>query len=176
MTTLTELNKVVRDSINAAITIDNVIVANQNGNRPANDFATVYTGEMTPIGMRDVEYSTNAEDLDEKVVRMFEARMSINFFRENARLNAALYASSLAANSLVDLFNVAKVGVIRFSPIRDLTQVFNSTQEERAQLDLFLHFELTAPVEPVTGIDSVRIIGQIENGEEIVKNVNITVP
>lgn len=176
MTTLVELNKLVRDSINQSITIDEVIVANPNAPRPKNDFATVYTAEMTPIGMRDVEFSTNANDLDEKIVRMFEARISLNFYRLNARLNAALYASSLAMNSLVVLFNAANVGVIRYSGIRDLTQIFNHAHEERAQLDLFLHFELTPPVELVTGIDTARIVGDIDNGSQAIDSIDITVP
>jgi len=176
LTTLVELNKLVRDSINASITISDVIVSNPNAPRPDNDFATVYTAEMTQTGIRDIEYATNALDLDEKVIRMFEARMSINFFRDNARLNAALYISSLPMNSLVELFNSSEVGVIRASGIRDLTQVFNSSQEERAQVDLFLHFELTAPVEIVTGIDTARIQGVIDNSQEIIDTVDITVP
>ena len=173
MTTLVELNKLVRDSINQSILISDVIVANPNAPRPKNDFATVYTAEMAPIGSRDVEYSSSQDDLDEKVLRMFEARISINFFRDNARLNAALFVSSLPSNSLLTMYNDAGVGITRHAPIRDLTQVFNSSHEERAQVDLFLNFELTAPVEKVTGVDFVRINGDIDNGNEVVDTIHV---
>lgn len=173
---LFELNRLVRDSINASLSIGDVIVANPNAPRPAGDFATVYTAEMTATGMRDIEYASNGQDLDEKVVRMFEARMSINFFRDNARQNAAIYASSLAMNSIVDLFNQERVGVIRFSGIRDLTQIFNSSHEERAQLDLFLHFELTPPIEGVTGIDTGHVVGDIDDGSQVIDSIDINIP
>ncbi len=175
MTTLVELNQLVRDSINLSINIGDVIIANHNSPRPVGTFATVYTAEMTATGMNDIEYTPNGQDLNEKVVRMFEARFSINFFRQNARLNAAMYASSLHQNSQIDLFNLENVGVIRFSGIRDLTQIFNSSHEERAQLDLFLHFELTSSVEMVTGIDTAHVIGTYDNGSSVIETIDINI-
>ena len=176
MTTLVELNRLVRDSISSIVPVNEVIVANPNAPRPSGSFATVFTAEMTQKGIRDIEFSTNLNDLDEKVVRMFEARMSINFFRDNARLNAALFASGLAANDIVSAYNAEGVGVVRFSGIRDLTQVFNMTHEERAQLDLFLHFELTAPTKLVTGVDTIQITGDIDNSDSVLESVTINIP
>jgi len=173
--TIDELNKLVRDAINSVLNISEVIVYYPNAPRPDADYATVNVAELKRIGFKDIEYSTNLEDLDEKVVMQYEAMVSVNFYRANSQQNAGEFAGSMYRNSVIDLFNASGVGFVRPSSIRDLTQLIDQGHEGRHQVDLFLAFELTPVPEIVTGIDTVRVIGDIDNSAQVVEQVDITV-
>lgn len=177
MTSLTELNKLVRDTINTTITITDVIVYNPNAPRPESDYCTVYIAQMNRVGTIDKKYETSGEDLLEQIVPLYEAMISLQFYRLNALQNAGLVGIAFHYNSVIEAFNEAKVGFIRVSDVRELPLLIDSGHEDRAQVDIFIQFELTPEVttEIVTGIDAVRIVGDIDNQAAVIATVDLLI-
>ena len=174
--TLNELNELVRNTIKSLVPVDDVIKYYPNAPRPAGSYATVNVAEPRNVGMRDIQFFINGEDVDEKVVMLFEAMVSINFYRDDARQYAAIFVGMLKSNSVVESFSSAGVGFIRASTIRDITFLQTVEYEDRAQVDLFLQFEMTSPPQLVTGIDVVKVTGEVDNSAEIIETIEIEIP
>lgn len=173
--TLKELQSLVRDTINSIVNIPDVINYHPNAPRPSSDFATVHVASLRKIGTVDRKISTNVDDLDFKTVKLYEAMVSCNFYRNNSGEFAALVSGSLYDNHVTDRFNSSGAALTRVSEIRDLAEVFDASHEERSQFDAFIQFELTSVVEPVTGIDIINIDGTIDNSEKVIEQVSITI-
>lgn len=172
--TVDELNKFFRDITRVVTVASEVIEHHPNAPRPKGDYATVHVGDLVPVGAGDKGYSTNAEDLDEKVATLYDVMISVNFFRGDAQQNASILAGSMRRTSVITLFNAVGLGFTRPSAIRELTHLMDSKHEERAQIDLFVQFELTPIVELLAGIDSTRITGVFDNGIIVVDKIAIS--
>ncbi len=173
--TIDELQTLMRDTVNSLITISDVINHHPNGPRASGEFASIHVGPLRKIGTIDKKISTNVNDLDFKTVKLYEAMISFNFFRGDALGNAAIVAGSLYDQHVTDRFSAAGAGLTRISDVRELSEVFDASHEERSQFDAFVQFELTSAVESITGIDTININGTVDNSEEIVEQITITV-
>lgn len=174
--TLDELNKLFRDTINDKIVIPEVIKYYPGAPMPDTAYASINILNLARIGIIDIDYKTNVDDLDESIVNLFSATVSINFYRADARQLAAEFTGVMAMASILENFNSNGVGFTRVSDVRDLTQEFDSGQQERAQVDFFVEFELSKAEEVVLGIDAVGINGTIDNGSEVIDNPIINIP
>ena len=174
--TLDELNTLIRDTIEVATGLATVIKYNPNAPRPKGEYATVHIAELKRIGIIDIKYDNVLEDVGEKVILQYEAMVSCNFYRGAAMQYSGLFAGSLNANFVVAAFNALRVGFVRPSAVRDLTQLIDQGQEERAQVDVFVAFELTPTINIVTGVDTVKVVGDIDNSAEVVDSVEIITP
>lgn len=172
---IAELQTLIRDTINSVVTIKDVINYRPNAPRPDGESATVNIASLRKIGTIDRKISTNVDDLDFKTVKLYEAMVSINFYRGDAIGNAGIVAGSLYDQHVTDRFNLSGAALTKISEVRDLSEVFDASHEERSQFDAFIQFELTAQVEPVIGIDIAKVNGIIDNSDKIVEQINITV-
>lgn len=159
--------------VNLLVVVDNVIKYYPDAPKPTGTFATVNVSDITRTTMSDVKLSPSGEDVSQKVIMQSEALVSINFYRGDARQFASIIEGSMPRQSVIDLFNTNKIGFSRMSPVRDLTELESVEYEERSQIDLFILFELTNPEEIVTGIDTIRISGDFDNGNEVVEHIDI---
>jgi len=172
--TIDELQTLMRDTVNSLITIPDVINHHPNAPRPSGEFASIHVGPLIKIGTIDRKIATNGDDLDFKTVKLYEAMISFNFFRGDAIGNAAIVAGSLYDQHVTDRFILSGVGLTRISDVRELSEVFDASHEERSQFDAFVQFELTSAIETITGIDTININGDIDNSEKIVEQTTIT--
>jgi len=172
--TLKELNKLIRDSVET-LTGVSAIAYYPNAPRPRGDYATVNIASIAKVGGLSKKFENAARDVIETIVMLYQAQISVNFYRENARNNAAFFAGLLARNDIVEAFNLVGAGLINISDTRDLTEVFTHEHEERAQVDITVQFELDPAAIEITGIESVPVNGEIENHTGVIDNVEIII-
>ena len=119
--TLDQLNELVRNTIKDVTSIPEAIQYYPNAPRPEGEYASVNIAELVQVGMRDIKFVENGEDLDEILILLYEAMVSVNFYRNDARQHAGVFAGMLRSNPVIENFNAHGVGFIRPSAIRDIT-------------------------------------------------------
>lgn len=137
------LNKLIRDSVDLILAIPDFSVKAEQPDdapRPTGAFAAIDFVSDFNLGweQRDL-VDEGDEDLTETISGQREVMMSVNFFNTGARDNARKARTGFVKTSILQLFNAAKVGLVRRSDVRDLTEIVRGTWEPRAQFDLFLN-------------------------------------
>lgn len=175
MTTISELGKLMRDTVLSLTSVTEVIEYHPNAPRPSAEYASVWIGPLSRVGRIDKKESTSVDDVGEKIAMVFESSISFNFYRGEAMQEASMFIGGIQSQFIVDSFNEANVGYIGNSEIRDLTQLMGSGHEKRSQVDVIFQFELTPVERVVTGIDTVIVSGEADNGSEVIETIDISV-
>lgn len=178
--TLDELNKVLRDTVLMIVPSLEVIRHYPNAPRPNVAYASVDITTARVVGFGDSGERQDEPRPDGDLTRKYDPLMdmtaSLNFFRTNANAFAALFLGSLVTQQIVEFWNVNGVAYVSRSDARDLTQVVNTSYEERSQIDVVVQAIIEPPTQTIFGVDSVRVIGSIENLTGEVATVDIQGP
>ncbi len=154
-----------------------VIFANQNAPIPAEPYATVFVTPSLKTGYDRVTYADNTidPDLTEMVEGTRQVSASINFYKDNAFINASDFIAQLQSTSMIQFFKSRGLGFGGVSDIRDITEIDKQLWQERAQLDLTV-YALSNFSATVTSIESVTVQGEAHAGDDkIPVNININV-
>ena len=174
MLDLDNIKKVIADAVELVTAIE-VIFANQNAPRPEDSYASVFVTPSSKTGYDDITYNNDLlQDLDETIEGHRQLNASINFFRDDAYLNASKFVTQLQSNTLIELFNNNNLGYAGVSEIRDISEVDKNLWEERTQLDLTF-YALSNFTDTVIAIEEANVNGTAESGNNATDiNINIT--
>ena len=174
--TLDQLNRYIRETVQLVLPgLTDIVAYYPNAPRPNGTYATVNIAALTVIGNGEKAYNPSGDDVLSTHYAQMNATVSVNFYREGARQAAAEFLNALWRQEVIDLWNANGMGFIDSTDVRDLTYLLNQDHEERAQLDINVHFLLTALEEELPGILVANIYGTVDNGERVVETVEITV-
>ena len=134
------------------------IVANQDGDRPARPYGTLFVASAEPLSLGDTRstFDAGTDAFDETLVEVYEVAVSLNAFgREAADVLAAVRDAMVRPSSFVGVVGAVRLGVLRFGSIRDLSEVVSAAWEHRAQVDVLLsaRFDSTISVDRVDSVD-----------------------
>ena len=163
------VNKLIRDIVNVIlVSPDFTIAAKDNGPRPIGSYAVVDFLTDVSIGWehRSRENNTGDDDITETLQGAREITLSIGFYRDSAMDNARKVRTAFMRQSILDTLRAATVGLIQRSAIRDISEVLESTWEQRAQFDLTLS-AIGTDVDIITSILSVNITGSFQTSGKI---------
>lgn len=167
----------LRTTIELLTPVDLAIFEWPNAPRPDTHYATVGINDMLQVGFREFKDSNATDgDLDRKHDTLFNITIGVNFFKPDSMYSASLFSGGLVTQEVTDLWNAQGVALVLRSNIRDLTQVVNSSFEDRAQLDITMQALISPPDEKVLGVDQVHIVGDVQNATGTVANVEISGP
>lgn len=136
-----DINRAIRALIVACtgMLAKDVRPANQ-GSPASGNFATVLITEISKEGHDNDTFANIPNDpndaLTETVTGQRKCMASIQFFRQNARDQAAKFETRVNMAMMTLKMQELGIGFIQTLPIRDLSVVVNSTWEGRAQLDM----------------------------------------
>lgn len=148
-----------------------------NAPRPAGHYATVGINNMLQVGFGEFKDADAIDgDLDRSFDTLFDINVGVNFFRPDATYSAALLSGGLVTPQVTDLWNAQGVGLVTRSNIRDLTQIVNSSFEDRAQLDITMQALISPLDEKIFGVNQVQITGDVHNAIGQVATINILGP
>lgn len=159
------LNKLIRDSIDLILGVPgySIRAKQPNAPRPLGSYADVHI--LTDIGRgweeKTLKDRTADVDIDETIQGSRDIMFSINFFRSGAIDNARKVRTALVRESVQNLFNKAKVGLIARSEVRDLSEVISNTWEERSHFDLTIN-AIGTDQDIVRSILTVDIVGEFQ--------------
>ena len=152
------LNKVIRDTVNSILGVDNFAIASRQKDtpRPLGSYADVDFLSEESLSWYEQEISTSVlGDLDFDYTDLRHITFSLGFYRDGAFDNARRCHVGLQRQSVRSLFNSAQIGLATRSSIRQISETLEDGIEERAQFDVTLS---------VVGSDS-EIIGCIERAD-----------
>lgn len=159
------INKLIRDVINLILAIpDYSIAAKQKGApRPIGSYADVDLETDISIGweQRQFENNTGDPDLTETIQGMRQIMMSVNFYRDDAIDNARRVRTGLIRESIQEIFRTGKLGLIRRSDVREISEPLENSWEERAQFDIVLS-AVGEDSDIVRSIEAVDIAGEFQ--------------
>lgn len=166
------VNKLVRDIVNSVLNVNNTIKAKQNGPRPMGTYADVDFLHDDSIGWdQKVITDENAQDVNHTTQGARNITLSIGFYREGAMDNARKVRTGFARQTVYETLYSADMGLVDRSEVRDISEVFESKWEERAQFDLTLS-AVGTDTEIINAILSVTIDGDFQTSG---KSIPITV-
>lgn len=174
MIDLKALELAIADAVEI-VTEETVIIANQNAPRPEGSYSTVHLSPSLKVGFDRITYANDQfQDLGETIEGHRELKASINFYRDNAFINASSFIARLQSNTLIAFFKSKGMGYAGVSEIRDISEVNKNYWEERAQFDLTF-YALSNFTETVTAIEEANVDGTAESGNNVENfNINIT--
>lgn len=85
-----------------------------------------------------------------------EIMVSVNFYRANAMDNARRTHVGLVRQSTISRFTASKIGLIRRSEVRQISESLENSWEERAQIDIFLS-SVSSDSEIISCIEAISI-------------------
>jgi len=154
------VSNLLRQTVLMTTPLSEVIFEWPNTPRPVTPYASV--GIITTIQVGWGEYhDTNADDgdLDRWHDTLYNVFIGVNFYRPDSMLNASLFSKGLIRQDVIELWNNEGISLVDRSDTRDLTKVFDSQFEDRAQMDVTMQALITEPYEKVMGVNEVRISG-----------------
>jgi len=159
------INQLLRTIINTIVDDAEfmAIRAQQNAPRPSGSYATVHVSTDTSVGWEEFKEENEGEDIRISSSGSREIMVSINFFRDNAKDYARKTRTGFVRTTVTELLNSAALGVNRRSEVRGLSEVIDSSWEQRAQFDLILN-AVGNDSELITTINAVTINGEYETG------------
>ena len=171
------INKLLRDVTDLILVSPGyTIKAKQKGApRPTGPYADVDFISDNRVGWEQRTFENNQEDPDltETIEGMREIMMSISFYRENSRDNSRQVRTGMIRESIQSLFKAAKLGYIRSSEVREISEALESGWEERSQFDIVLS-AVGTDADIVSSILSVDIAGEYQS-RGLIYNFNIEV-
>lgn len=172
--TLRELAEVLRQTVIMSTPLDegHVILAKQKAPRPSGPYASIDAALTTGVGWGYKNYSPNVDDLDEKNTQLAVSQVSVQFMREFAHDYVLLLNGALTSQDIIDYWNSENVAFVEKSGMREISSVISASFEERFQMDVSVMFEHDFVVQ-VPGIDSARVIGEIDNGSAVIADIDI---
>ncbi len=169
-----DVTEVLRQLVLATTPLDQAISEWPNAPRPSTSYATLGINFIEQVNHSDYVDTDNVNgDVDRTHNNLFDISIGVNFFLPDSMLNAALFSSGLIRHESTQLLNASNVGLVSRSNIRDLTLVFNSEFEDRAQIDIVLQAVITLPNEQIPAIDTVHIVGNIHNKMGLIDQIEI---
>lgn len=158
------IKKAIADAVENATGLI-VIYANQNAPVPSSSYATVFVTPSLKTGYDGVSYVNNDTDPDltETVEGLRQITASINFYKDDAILNASNFVSQLQSATMIQFFKDQGLGFGGVSDIRDISEIDKQLWQERAQLDLTF-FAVSEFSSVTTSIESINIEGRTESG------------
>lgn len=171
------INKLIRDIVNLILEVPGYAkrAAQTNAPKPQGAFASVEVVIEAGIGWEQKTYTDRTEDvdLDSKVEGLREVLVSVHFFRDSSFDRARLVRTAMIRDSIQDLFRAAKVGVIRFSDVRNVSTTLQKGWEEASQFDAYLSV-VGDDVSITRSICSVDIAGEFQ-ARGLTYNIDIEV-
>lgn len=112
----------------------------QDGFRKTGSYGSIGFMSDTSVGWEQRELENNDFDLDltETLSGVRELMYDISFFRDLAYDNARKVRTAFMRESVNALLSEAGLGLVRRSAVRDISQTFENTFEQRAQFDIVL--------------------------------------
>lgn len=112
-------------------------------------------------------YNETTDKIEKTMQIAKHVTYSINVFGKDAVNKAEDLRNSVFFTSSNDIFFINKLGFIRTSDVRNLTNVISSEFEERGQFDVEFYLQIAYNKE-IERIVSVPIKGDIDNGRVII--------
>lgn len=144
--TVDDINKLIRRFIRETLALPENSVRKANQTAPtgkqSEPFATVLITLIDATGKDDRRLDNEAApslNVAETIIGQRRLVASIQFFRDGAYTKACRLNALLLMSSSVDKLQAIGLGLVRASPVRNLTAVIDSAWEERAQIDLEFH-------------------------------------
>lgn len=154
----------------------NIIPADDNGKAPNGPYASIKVGDNRgQRGQPNIKLSDTAlvsspigqvRDVEHDIRPQVTAGVSINFYRANALLNAALLFGVNKRPDISQLLFESKIGWFGTNAINNLTALQSMESEERSQITINIGYELSSKVE-TNAIYSVQVIVENENSEQL---------
>ena len=171
------INKLLRDTVNLILGDSSFTVSakQKDAVRKSGPYADVDFTSDTSIGWEQRSLEDNIADLDvtETIEGNREIMMSIGFYRAGAVDNARKVRTAVIRESVQDLFRSVKLGLVRRSDVREISEPLASGFEERAQFDIVLS-TIGSDSDIITSIQSIDIAGEFQ-ARGIPYNFNIEV-
>ncbi len=172
-----ELFDAIRPIIIRSTGVPECILASPGAPSPAGLYAVVQPKQtvgqrgQANISRANVPFQNNIS-VDVKAQIMVNC--SVNFYREGAHDAATrlLQANKRPDNS-ADLFR-AGIGWNRAGPVNNLTALQSDSNEERAQISIYLMYEETDPI-VINSIESVSVTVENEKSE-VLESITVTSP
>lgn len=158
------VNKLVRDIVNTILaTADFSIAAKQDAPRPSGSYADVDFLTDTGIGWEYKKQENNIGDdnVTETIQGARVVSLSIGFYRDDAMDNARKVRTAFMRQSILDMLRAANMGLVNRTEVRDLSEVLESSWEQRAQFDLTLS-AVGTDIDMITSILHVSISGEFQ--------------
>lgn len=136
------INKLLRDVINLLLGISEYTIKakQKDAPRPKTPYGDVDIVSDLSIGWEQRNFVNNGgdPDLTETIEGMREIMMSVNFYRDSAVDKARAVRTGLIRESIQEIFRAGKLGLIRRSDVREISEALENGWEERAQFDIVL--------------------------------------
>jgi len=158
------INKLLRDVVNEILAQPgfSIRAKQKDSPRPRGAYAIVDFISDTSLGWEQFEYDDRVDNnLDSTVRGMREIMMSVGFYRDSAIDNARKVRTGLVKDSIQSLFSLARVGLIRRSPVTNISNALENGWEDRAQFDVFLSV-VGCDEDIINSICSVDIAGEYQ--------------
>jgi hypothetical protein len=170
-----ELFDVLRPHIVSVTGVSECILADPNAPAPDGNYCAVEPfSSFVEVGQRgqkqelvdSVDGNTDYQDIKITVMSCKEVTVSINFYRGDARDQAAKVAQMNMLPSVAESMLINGLGWLGVSPARNLTELNQGLFEPRYQIDLYLLMR-TEISETVQAIYTAGVEVQNESGDTI---------
>ena len=135
----TPINRKIRKVVALAsgIAAVNVRPANQDAPLPKELWSTVLITSELATGTDAITYTEAPDDeVIETVDGMRECTASIQFFRAGAFAAAKRLRARIKLSNAIEIMQAEGIGFVSITDVRDISGVYGSTNEERAQVEL----------------------------------------
>jgi hypothetical protein len=157
----------------ASVTGETVILAEENGTRPAPPFGTIKLTNITRVGTTEVK-KPDANG-DREAVNNYELAASFQFFGSSARQKALDVLDILGLETGTATLEAAGLYFFRSNGIPDLSELLRGDYEKRAGLDVVFGIQGTA-TEAVGLIETINMTGTVyDQAEDVAHTLSTTV-
>lgn len=165
MTIPEDANKFLRDIANIILDTPEFMIKGQQLDAPrkTGPYGDIVLISNEVIGWENFLYQDIPDDTKIQIESSLFLRLgfSIGFYRDNAETNAAKVRQGLNRQSLKYLYNDYNLGLETRGVVRNISESFANSWENRAQFDVFLY------TVDIDAEDIVESIGTIEIGGKI---------
>ena len=142
--TRNELYLIMNDIVRVATGVTSTMLADDNHGSPDGTYCSIEPfNSSLQRGQANVTTTTDLTTIKPQMI----TEVSFNFYRTGANELAALLYQSNKRPDVQSIMSAARIGWNRSSGVRNLTgRLGDGTQEERAQISVFVMFENTVDV------------------------------
>jgi hypothetical protein len=158
------INTFLRNAIDTILQIPGYTVkADQlNAPRPRGAHGSVEFLTLQAAGLEEYVFNNRIDDdIDVEMSYMGQCSMTLAFYKDNAIDNAIKVRYGLAQTFMIDLFSIAKLGLLQRSIVINLTSALESGFEQRSQFDVTLS-TVGSETQIVNSISSIEILSKIQ--------------